>query len=60
MATAFKEMADYMTSEGWDAAVWSRSDAVMRIVTSIAVDDAFDIQRRRGVDKISRLVTAIP
>lgn len=33
---------------GWDLAVWSRSDAILRAVDNVAVDNAFDTQRRRG------------
>lgn len=33
---------------GWTLGVWSRSDATIRDVDYVAVDDAFDTQRRRG------------
>lgn len=39
--------------------VWSRRDEVTRAVTSVLVDDAFDIQRRRGEKFVARTSYAI-
>ena len=34
--------------------VWSRTDATLHNVVSVECDDAFDTQRRRGVDPLVR------
>jgi hypothetical protein len=34
--------------------VWSRKDAVLRQITQGSVDDAWDVQRRRGEDPVAR------
>lgn len=34
--------------------VWSRRDAVLRQITQGSVDDAWDVQRRRGEDPVAR------
>jgi len=35
--------------------VWSRKKAALASVTSAWVDDAFDVQRRRGEDPVFRI-----
>jgi hypothetical protein len=39
--------------------VWSRTDATLRSLTDVQVDDAFDTQRRRGVDAAARTTRAL-
>lgn len=40
--------------------VWSRKDAIFRLITDVQVDNAFDMQRKRGVAATSRTTTATP
>lgn len=40
-------------------AVWSRKDATMRSVAFVSVDNAFDVQRRRGEEATLRTRTAV-
>lgn len=44
-------------TEGW--AIWSRTDAVLRPVHFVSSDNAFDTQRRRGVDATARVRVAV-
>lgn len=39
--------------------VWSRADEAIRAIDNVAVDDAFDTQRRRGAQPLVRTRTAI-
>lgn len=43
--------------EGWS--VWSRKDEILRPIFTVATDDAFDTQRRRGVDPTARVRLAV-
>jgi hypothetical protein len=43
-----------LQTNGHTLAVWSRKDALIRSVTDAQVDDAFDVQRRRGEKAITR------
>jgi hypothetical protein len=39
--------------------VWSRKDAQVRPVAAVSIDNAFDIQRRRGEEPTLRTRTAL-
>lgn len=56
--TTMKDAASALATLGGTAiwGQWSRKAALVRIVTDGWVDDAFDIQRRRGEDPITRTV----
>lgn len=43
--------------EGWS--IWSRTDAILRPVHFVSSDNAFDTQRRRGVDATARVRVAV-
>lgn len=51
IAAAGGRLADH-TDVQWN--VWSRSDSAFTSVTGGFVDDAFDVQRRRGEDAVAR------
>jgi hypothetical protein len=46
-------------ANGHDWSVWSRTDADLRQIIEVQVDNAWDTQRRRGVAATSRTVRAI-
>lgn len=46
--TQAEGMADEMLADGHNWVVWSRRNAQVRNVVSVEMDDAFDVQRRRG------------
>ena len=52
-------LLDYIPND-FVMCVWSRSDEILRPVGSIAVDDAFDTQRRRGVAPLTRSRVNVP
>lgn len=55
--TAIAEAGRHLIEDtGTEWAVWSRAAGVMKPVSSVWVDDAFDTQRRRGQAPLSRLV----
>lgn len=53
LQTTLLDAAEYLAGElavnGHFLQVWSRKDASVRIVTDVQVDNAFDVQRRRGI-----------
>lgn len=49
-----EQLYDQLAANGHFWAVWSRKDAVARGLTEVQVDDAFDVQRRRGLDPTVR------
>ena len=55
LVTATKRMVDNVIAAGAPLAVWSRVDEAAYPVVRGWVDNAFDTQRRRGVDATSRL-----
>lgn len=54
MLDAAEDFHDRLVTEGWNWAVWSRKDAVVRDIVSAEVDNAFDVQRRRGMNPTVR------
>jgi hypothetical protein len=52
---AGERMFDLLFPQSILWSVWSRTDATLRSLTSISVDDAFDTQRRRGPAATSRV-----
>lgn len=46
---AAERLVDELAAFGHWLGVWSRSDASLRRVSKVEIDDAFDTQRRRGV-----------
>jgi hypothetical protein len=46
-------------SPSFNLGVWSRKDGTVRSVAAVAVDDAWDTQRRRGIDRSARLELAV-
>lgn len=53
-ATTFGNLHTGVVLEGQDWCVYSPTDGVARVVQFAYVDDAFDTQRRRGVDPVAR------
>ena len=43
----------------YDLGVWSRADARLTAISHVSVDDAWDTQRRRGVDPTARRRVAL-
>lgn len=48
-----------LSANGHNWAVWSRKDALLRNLTDVQVDNAFDSQRRRGVAPTIRQTRAV-
>lgn len=55
LAAALKLDADLgAAAADYDLGVWSRADAGVRAIEAVSIDDAWDTQRRRGVDPTER------
>jgi hypothetical protein len=55
LAKALRDLIDASVTETtWSLAVYSVADAVAREVTNGWVDNAWDTQRRRGIDATAR------
>lgn len=57
-ATAFADDIGAVAGLTWE--LYSPTDDIMRRITSVYVDNAFDVQRRRGVDASARTTVVIP
>lgn len=58
MGYGLVELHHALETNGHGLAVWSRMDGVLREVTAIQVDNAFDTQRRRGARPTARATYA--
>lgn len=52
-------MKDELEAAGHSWCVWSRKDATFRAITHVQVDNAWDTQRRRGVDPTVRTTRTV-
>lgn len=59
LANAAETMANSLNTNGCPLGVYSPTDAQLYLADEIWVDDAIDIQRRRGVAAVSRTVRTI-
>ena len=57
---AVRKLAADLAADGFSLRVWSRVDATHRGLEAVSTDDAWDVQRRRGVQKTARTRLAIP
>lgn len=57
---AYVTMKNSVAAAGYSPSVWSRKDAVTRRVVAVQTDNAYDIQRRRGVAPTARATTLVP
>jgi hypothetical protein len=56
---AGKDLADALEAIGWQWCVWSPTSNVLHTITAVSVDNAWDIQRRRGHKPTFRTPLAI-
>lgn len=57
---ACKDLAQNLIDDGMEWSVWSRKAGNTYPIVGVSTDNAFDTQRRRGVDPTARGFTAIP
>jgi hypothetical protein len=54
---ACEELQEAANADGWIWAVWSRSDAAMRGITSVEIDNSLDVMRSRKQPATERVAT---
>lgn len=56
---AAERLRDELVANACDWVVWSRKDGGVRNITHVQVDNAFDVQRRRGINATQRTTVTV-